>query len=130
MPAAPSASGSASSLYCGFRRERGTVRTSTTSATSAAASSAKNSGNSRVEWPTVKNGVLTAAGLSPARVDSAIQLALVEILECGLRGRGEVAVGEAVPGLRHGEKHCPRRLVVSALGELQAGLGKPSIAVV
>ena len=69
-------------------------------------------------------------GWPAAGAGSTLELALIEIVESGLGRRIDVAVGEAVPGLRHGEEHGPRRLVLGAQGERQARLGKGSIAIV
>ena len=53
--------GSTSRLYCGFLRERGTVRTSATSSISASCSKATKSAIERVACPMVKNGCAKGA---------------------------------------------------------------------
>src|SRR5215472_1241394 len=50
-----SSAGRTSKLYCGFVRERGTVRTSTTKSTPASCRIPTNSARLRVEWPIVNS---------------------------------------------------------------------------
>jgi hypothetical protein len=67
-----------SQLYCGFVRERGTLRTSTRSAICAPFSKSMNSSTGRVEWPMVKKGFefrvvsrrITAPALPSCRDDA------------------------------------------------------------
>ena len=56
MPSAASACASVSALYCGWRRDQASFRTSTTHCTACCCSSAQNSAYGRVECPMVKTG--------------------------------------------------------------------------
>src|SRR5262245_16626301 len=86
-----SARGSVARSYCGFVRDRGTVRTSATSSISLASSRAMNSSTGRVECPIVKNASACAFAATLARrsVQSEVdpgRLAVLHALRVEARG--------------------------------------------
>jgi hypothetical protein len=93
--------GSTSRLYCGFLRERGTVRTSATSSTSASCSKATKSAIERVACPMVKNGCAKGACRELLRAAGCLR-ALGKLLSADiLVSSGNSSIGRSSDVRRH-----------------------------